>query len=164
MRLEEDRRQINSFLSFFFPLPTCSHLPQWAGGSEDVGYKLSSLCHLGELRRKSVLGNLYFKLPGQNSRNEPLSLHRMTFLHTGIDRSPQERTLHFRVLFHVGAAWAAVMLAVSRDTYMLDAPDTMISANTSAKKMLSHHPPASAQPSRRPRLTPGSHRLKVKNL
>lgn len=129
-----------------------------------MGYTLSSLRHSGELRRKSVRGNLYFKLPGQSSRDEPLSLHRMTFLHTGIDRSPQERTLHFRVLFHVGAAWAAVMLTVSSDTYRLDAPDTVVSANTSAKKMSSHHPPASAQPSRRPRLTPGSHRLKVQNL
>lgn len=163
MRLE-DRRQINSFLSFFFPLPTCSHLPQWAGGSEDRGLQAQLSSPLGGVEKEIVRGNLYFKLPGQSSRDEPLSLHRMTFLHTGIDRSPQERTLHFRVLFHVGAAWAAVMLAVSSDTYRLDAPDTVVSANTSAKKMPSHHPPASAQPSRRPRLTPGSHRLKVQNL
>lgn len=61
MRLEKGRRQItfvHSLISLPVSLPAFPS--QWAEGSEDCGYNLSSLSYFGGFTGKSVLGNLYF--------------------------------------------------------------------------------------------------------
>lgn len=116
-----------SFPGFFTLLPSCSHLPVGRGPQRAVAIISALFATLGNLEGNWYLVTCNFHCLAQIPETSPgLLFEQHLYVKEYVS---WERSLHFMVLSHVGAAWAAV-------TSVLDAADTTVSKNMSVKKVL----------------------------